>query len=272
MKTFAFQFSDSFIKPLLDNGYSKVVQFSFPKGKVLEKHKTSSDILVFVPQGNIRFQAVEEAVLKSGEMISLEKNIEHSITALEDSIVVLVLTPSPSAHSILKPQTAKPPTHERMSTEHVKKAVSPQLWSFVEEHAELLQILDKAAEGYEADTYALVDRMVEEELNKHFRYEEEYLFPALGKYIGTTAGPIAVMLAEHKIIRDNHQQLQKKLQQLQNGQGDETDVVQAYSALEGVLRPHIIKEDNVLFPMASGVMSEEDKDNVARLVNEEKGE
>lgn len=272
MKTYTLQFSEAFIQPILDNGVSKVVQFSFSKGKVLEKHITTSDILVFVMEGQIRFHAKEDVVLQAGNMLSLEKNIEHSITALEDSLVIVVLAPSPTAHSIFKPQAAKPAIHERKETESVKTAISPQLWSFVEEHAELLQVLDQAAETYHAETYSLVEQMVAEELNKHFRYEEEILFPLLGKYIGTTAGPIVVMLGEHKIIRENHEQFREQLQQLKNGQADETDVTQAFTALEGILRPHIIKEDNVLFPMASGVMSEADKDEVARRVKEEKAE
>jgi quercetin dioxygenase-like cupin family protein len=72
-------FAESFIRPVLDNGVSKVVQFSFSKGKVLEKHKTSSDILVFVLQGKIRFKANEEAVLQAGDLVSLEKNAEKQM-------------------------------------------------------------------------------------------------------------------------------------------------------------------------------------------------
>lgn len=104
MKLHTLKFAESFVQPILDNGVSKVVQFSFEKGKVLEKHHTSSDILVFVLQGHIRFMAGEEEVqMSAGNMLTLEKNIEHSIEALEESLVVLVLTPSPTAHSIFKP-------------------------------------------------------------------------------------------------------------------------------------------------------------------------
>ena len=103
MEKYELKFVDKFIQPVLDNGVSKVVQFSFPKGKVLEKHKTTSDILVFVLKGQVYFRTDEETLLKEGDMLSLEKNIEHSIEALEDSLVTLVLTPSPTAHSIFKP-------------------------------------------------------------------------------------------------------------------------------------------------------------------------
>jgi quercetin dioxygenase-like cupin family protein len=107
VKVYPLKFEEQFAKPILDNGVSKVVQFSFPPGKVLEKHKTSSDILVFVLQGRIQFSANEEVTLQAGDMVSLEKNVEHSLKALEQSLVILVLTPSPTAHSIFKPQSSQ---------------------------------------------------------------------------------------------------------------------------------------------------------------------
>mgnify|MGYP001251090913 FL=1 len=104
MNIYKFSFEEAPAKPVLDNGVSKVVQFSFPKGKGLPKHQTTSDILVFVLQGKIRFVAEQnEAELAAGHLVSLEKQVEHSIEALEDSVVVLVLTPSPQKHSIMKP-------------------------------------------------------------------------------------------------------------------------------------------------------------------------
>jgi quercetin dioxygenase-like cupin family protein len=54
-------------------------------------------------QGKVRFTVHEEVELAAASMISLEKQVEHSIDALEDSLVVLELTPSPEAHSMFKP-------------------------------------------------------------------------------------------------------------------------------------------------------------------------
>lgn len=102
MDIYSLSFEESFVRPLMDNGVSKVVKFSFPKGKVLQKHQTTSDILVFVLQGKIRFVAEEAVELTAPSMLSLEKQVEHAIEALEDSLVVLVLTPSPQAHTMLK--------------------------------------------------------------------------------------------------------------------------------------------------------------------------
>ncbi len=80
------------------------MKFSFPKDKELQKHKTTSDILVIVMEGNIKFIAGEEHQLNSGDMITVEKNVEHSIEALEQSVVLVIMTPSPTLHTILKPE------------------------------------------------------------------------------------------------------------------------------------------------------------------------
>lgn len=99
MQVYTLEFNKNFARPILDNGVSKVMQFSFPKGKVMKKHTAPSAILVQVISGEILFETEEEEVIvKSGELLSLEANIEHAVQALEDSVMLLTITPSPSAH------------------------------------------------------------------------------------------------------------------------------------------------------------------------------
>lgn len=109
MHTYSLAFKERFAHTILDNQVSRVVQFSFPKGKILDTHKTSSDILVQVIHGRVKFKAadMEETWLQPGELLSLEPHVEHAVEALEDSVVLLILTPSPSSHSIFKPDPDK---------------------------------------------------------------------------------------------------------------------------------------------------------------------
>jgi quercetin dioxygenase-like cupin family protein len=102
MKVYPLAYEASFVRPVMDNGGFKVVKFSFPKGKLLKKHKTESDILVFVLEGKILFSAEEEVEVSACRMISLERLAEHSIEALEDSLVVVVMSPSPQARSLFQ--------------------------------------------------------------------------------------------------------------------------------------------------------------------------
>lgn len=101
----------------------------------------------------------------------------------------------------------------------------------------------------------------------HHHKEEDVLFPAMVEGgMPPGGGPIAVMLDEHeqgraciRVIRDRAGRLEA---------GDATSVrqlvagVRAYVAL---LRDHIAKEDEVLFPMAGQVLA---ADRLARLGEE----
>lgn len=109
MHTYSLAFKEQFAHTILDNQVSRVVQFSFPKGKILDTHKTSSAILVQVITGQVKFKAegMRESWLQPGELLSLEPHVEHAVEALEDSVVLLVLTPSPSSHTLFKPDRDK---------------------------------------------------------------------------------------------------------------------------------------------------------------------
>lgn len=95
----------------------------------------------------------------------------------------------------------------------------------------------------------------------HHGKEEEYLFPKLEeKGVAREQGPIGVMLQEHEAGRQRVKAIAASLPQA--GTGDPQTVaalaanLEAYSAL---LRAHIDKENNVLFPMADRLLSPEDQ-------------
>ena len=107
----------------------------------------------------------------------------------------------------------------------------------------------------------------------HHAKEEKLLFPALNqKGMPAESGPVAVMLYEHdsgrKYIRAiaggiekyNSQPEAAKLQIIEN----------ATSYIE-LLRQHIYKEDNILFPMADSLMDQvEQKQMIAEFERTEK--
>jgi hemerythrin-like domain-containing protein len=95
----------------------------------------------------------------------------------------------------------------------------------------------------------------------HHGKEEEYLFPKLEeKGVAREQGPIGVLLQEHEAGRQRVKAIAASLPQA--GAGDPQTVaalaanLEAYSAL---LRAHIDKENNVLFPMADRLLSPEDQ-------------
>lgn len=86
----------------------------------------------------------------------------------------------------------------------------------------------------------------------HHKKEEGVLFPAMeAAGIPAEGGPIAVMLAEHQEGRRLTSAMRVGAEKLQSGDIAAREGV-AQNALQYValLRQHIAKEDNVLFPMA----------------------
>jgi len=95
------------------------------------------------------------------------------------------------------------------------------------------------------------------EVRAHFTLEEEALFPIMARHLGTGQGPLAVMDAEHRAFRDLLRALQDAL-----AAGEVPAQRAAAAEIIDLLRGHIHKEDHVLFPMATHVLSGEEQQEV----------
>jgi hemerythrin-like domain-containing protein len=100
----------------------------------------------------------------------------------------------------------------------------------------------------------------------HHHKEEQGLFRALERRgVPSHVGPVAVMLAEHEEGRAAIRAMVAELEASQRGDSDAA--ARFAGAAEGyveLLRAHIDKEDQVLFPMADAVLREEDRAEVLR--------
>jgi len=112
----------------------------------------------------------------------------------------------------------------------------------------------------------------------HHRKEENVLFKTMNDYgMPVQDGPVAVMLYEHEQGRQYIRELRAATQALESGDQSAREAVIAnatgYAAL---LRQHIAKEDNILFPMADQVIPMEQHDRVLEgfehVEHEETGE
>jgi hemerythrin-like domain-containing protein len=95
----------------------------------------------------------------------------------------------------------------------------------------------------------------------HHGKEELRLFPMLqSRGLPTNVGPVAVMLEEHEMGRTEIRKMNAELAGAEHGQRDSAkrfaEAAQNYVEL---LRDHIAKEDNILFPMAESVLRDEDR-------------
>lgn len=93
----------------------------------------------------------------------------------------------------------------------------------------------------------------------HHQKEEKVLFPALeGKGLSKEAGPIGVMLLEHEIKRNHINDLRKALEK-KDFKAARTISYQIIS----LLREHIMKENEILYPMAQDILTKEDMSRIS---------
>jgi hemerythrin-like domain-containing protein len=90
----------------------------------------------------------------------------------------------------------------------------------------------------------------------HHRKEEGVLFKAMEKHgMPAKSGPIGVMLSEHEMGRAYTRGMAEAAGRLADGdQSARADVIRNARGYAALLRQHIAKENQVLFPMANQVI------------------
>jgi len=99
----------------------------------------------------------------------------------------------------------------------------------------------------------------------HHGKEEEILFPALISHgMSKEEGPIRVMLYEHQVGRNHIRELNNALTEFKNGNKEAISrIIDTSMNYVLLLRSHIEKENNVLFMMADGILSETEQSGIA---------
>ena len=86
---------------ILETSFSKEIRILLAKGQKMNEHKTPFPIVVQVLEGKIDFGVQGEIFsLEKGAIISLDGNIPHDLTALEDSVIRLSLSKLDTAKRI----------------------------------------------------------------------------------------------------------------------------------------------------------------------------
>lgn len=85
---------------LFDSPHAAIVWFGFTKGQSLREHQTSSTAVIQVLRGHIELTTDQVQTLAAGQAVALKPHERHALTALEDSVVQLILVPHPHHHSL----------------------------------------------------------------------------------------------------------------------------------------------------------------------------
>ncbi len=94
-------------------------------------------------------------------------------------------------------------------------------------------------------------------VREHNKNEERALFPLLGE-----DAPCAPFVQEHVALRE----LEQRLGQALEGRTPERDIPPVAHALVDLLRDHIQREDEVLFPMARALLGAAALERAAKLL------
>ncbi|WP_243291474.1 hemerythrin domain-containing protein [Bacillus sp. FJAT-47783] len=127
---------------------------------------------------------------------------------------------------------------------------------------------EKISKGEEKEVQQALQRLREnvqqffQELELHSHREEEVLFPMVARYIGKDVGPIAVMEYEHDQAKEYIMTFLKKTETINAHDAKDlaSYVINAYN----ILTDHFSKEEQVLFPMAEKLLSNKEKEELAK--------
>ena len=88
------------VKHMYDNKHATVVWFGFVKGQELREHETTSAGIVQVLRGKVQLVTADAQILDAGQTALLQSSERHSVTALEDTVLQVILVPHPRYHSL----------------------------------------------------------------------------------------------------------------------------------------------------------------------------
>lgn len=105
----------------------------------------------------------------------------------------------------------------------------------------------------------------------HHGKEEQVLFPALAEVgHGPQDGPVGAMLVDHEEGRALLTELEDEAVALRAGRGDPRRIARAGARYAALLRDHIEREDEVLFPMADELLAGREDELQARYAEIER--
>ena len=268
MEKISLQFREQLVQSLLQRGQSKFVQLSLEAGQSLTKHRAALALTVIVLTGKVRFTVGETTeVLGAASMLAVAPDAEHALEGIEKSTVLLVLTPDDAA-APPSVRVESPALEHENAYQHPEllEQIAPELRVLVQDHIEVCKVLETLGSSPDIENIQGVLRLIEKELSQHFVIEEKVVFPRMAAHVGgVDVGPVARLLGEHRHIRQLHAEAEELLAACEQHQDEHTGSLlnNKMADLSKTLLNHLGKEDSHLFPMASRLLTVEEKVTIA---------
>jgi quercetin dioxygenase-like cupin family protein len=81
---------DRRIQSVIKDAALNILLMVLKKGARLHEHRTKGPIALQVVSGSILFSAGVERIIPAGEMVGLDRDVVHSVEALEESAIILI--------------------------------------------------------------------------------------------------------------------------------------------------------------------------------------
>ncbi len=128
-----------------------------------------------------------------------------------------------------------------------------------------LRQLEKKTALDKADTEKLKAwlEIFEKHIHLHIDKEDNVLFTALEKYIPRQGGPLAVMEMEHRGVEQHIEKFQQGIKEgIELKPGTLNEFCENGFGMIDLLQAHLGKEEQILFPMANQMLSEDEKKTI----------
>ena len=109
---------------------------------------------------------------------------------------------------------------------------------------------ENAAVGHDLAAWAENHEKFRQALERHFRMEEDVLFPAFEHQTGMTSGPTEVMRSEHNQMREAMERMAEAV-----ADRDRDAYLGESETLLILMQQHNIKEESVLYPMSDQALA-----------------
>jgi len=124
----------------------------------------------------------------------------------------------------------------------------------------LLALVERTTQGGDWATIGKETALFRDAVERHFRFEEEVLFPALEDRLPMAAGPTGVMRMEHAQMREMLEELAGAVAAC-----SADDCLGILETLHLVTQQHNAKEEGILYPMADRALATEAAGLLAKL-------